>query len=55
MPAVLRREDWPAWLGETEASVADLKVLLQTYEDDGAWNLAGQQKPARPSAQAELF
>lgn len=49
MPAILRPEQWAAWLGETEASLADIKALLQTFEDDGAWNIAPQGPPPKKS------
>ena len=31
MPAVLKPEAWPAWLGEQPADVAQLKALLVPY------------------------
>jgi putative SOS response-associated peptidase YedK len=31
MPAVLRRDDWPAWLGEEPADAAHLKTVLSPY------------------------
>ena len=40
MPAILPREAWPAWLGETDAPLADVKSLLQTHEDGGEWTMA---------------
>jgi putative SOS response-associated peptidase YedK len=63
MPAILPRETWPVWLGETDASPADVKALLQTFEDGGAWTMEPQQptratrppKPVRQKAQGELF
>jgi putative SOS response-associated peptidase YedK len=50
MPAILPRESWTAWLGETDASPAEAKALLQTFEDGGNWTMTEQQssKPARP-------
>lgn len=47
MPAILPAESWPAWLGETDASLADIKALLQTFEDDGAWSIAPQEPPPK--------
>jgi putative SOS response-associated peptidase YedK len=35
MPAILPREAWTAWLGETDASLLDVKALLRTFEDGG--------------------
>lgn len=71
MPAVLPRATWPAWLGETQASPAEVKALLQTYEDGGAWTMTEQPtnrrppkppkprppkpRPPKPKAQQELF
>ena len=46
MPALLRREDWPAWLGETEAPLADVKALLKPYEDEGGWTFAPEARGA---------
>ena len=31
MPVILAEEDWPKWLGEVEASEAELKALLKPY------------------------
>lgn len=31
MPAVLKPEMWPAWLGEEPATVSDLKAMLVSY------------------------
>ncbi|MGE0830631.1 MAG: SOS response-associated peptidase [Hyphomonadaceae bacterium] len=50
MPAILRPEDWGLWLGETEASLADVKALLKTYDDAGGWDFAPEQKPAKPKS-----
>ncbi len=58
MPAILRPQDWPAWLGETDASLAEIKRLLSTYEDGGAWSIAPQdvkKAPPRPGKQSDLF
>jgi putative SOS response-associated peptidase YedK len=48
MPAILPREKWPTWLGEVQASGADVKALLRTYEDGGNWTME-PQLPSRPS------
>jgi putative SOS response-associated peptidase YedK len=39
MPAVLKPEMWPVWLGEEPATVRDLKAMLGPYptEDMIAW------------------
>jgi putative SOS response-associated peptidase YedK len=57
MPAILPREAWAAWLGETDASLEDVKALLQTYEAGGAWTMAPQPggRRDRPAVQGELF
>lgn len=59
MPAILRPEDWATWLGETDASPAEVKALLRTFEDEGEWTIAPQPAPARtprqPPPQADLF
>ena len=47
MPAILEPDDWSIWLGETGASPAEAKALLQTYEDSGAWEIAPQAAPAK--------
>lgn len=33
MPAVLASEDWPTWLGETDARTEAVKATLKTAED----------------------
>jgi len=35
MPAVLKPDMWPAWLGEQPATVRDLKAMLAPYPSDG--------------------
>jgi putative SOS response-associated peptidase YedK len=61
MPAVLPHRAWASWLGETEASLEDIKALLTTYDDGGAWGITEQEptsgRPRRPGqkAQGELF
>lgn len=47
MPAILAREAWAAWLGETDAPIAYVKALLRTYDDGGTWTLT-EQSPAKP-------
>ena len=41
MPAILRQKDWATWLGEDDASLADVKALLRTFDDEGAWEMSG--------------
>jgi putative SOS response-associated peptidase YedK len=63
MPAVLPREAWPLWLGERAASPAEVKALLQTWDDGGSWTMTEQSpsrpprppKPPKPNPQYELF
>jgi putative SOS response-associated peptidase YedK len=60
MPAILRQEDWPVWLGETNASAAEVKAVLRTFEDEGNWTMAEQEparkaKAPRRSEQGKLF
>jgi putative SOS response-associated peptidase YedK len=66
MPAILPREAWPVWLGETDAGFDEVRALLRTYEDDGAWTMAEQEQngrarprppkaPKPPPAQGSLF
>jgi putative SOS response-associated peptidase YedK len=50
MPAILPRDTWATWLGETQASLAEIKELLRTYEDGG--NLT--MEPQEPSRAARL-
>lgn len=60
MPAILPREVWSIWLGETVAAPEDVKAVLRTYEDGGSWTMT-EQTPSRPpkaskqKAQQELF
>jgi putative SOS response-associated peptidase YedK len=60
MPAILPRQAWSMWLGEIDASPDDVKALLRTFDDRGAWTMEPQQpsKPPRQpkgSAQGDLF
>lgn len=61
MPAILPREAWAAWLGETEASPAQVKALLKTYDDGSTWTMTEQASsrpppnPPKPKSQLELF
>jgi putative SOS response-associated peptidase YedK len=41
MPAVLKPESWPVWLGEQPADVPQLKTLLAPYPSDEMILLAG--------------
>ncbi len=60
MPAILREEDWPVWLGETYAPTKDIKALLGMFDDQGNWTMAEQapaksSKSAKPKPQMDLF
>lgn len=59
MPAILRQEDWAAWLGEDERSLKDVKALLRTFDDEGNWEMTEQAAPAKKakpaSTQGDLF
>ena len=46
MSAILQPEDWATWLGETDASPADVKAVLRTFEDGGNWTMT-EQEPSR--------
>ena len=47
MPATLPRETWATWLGEMDASLEDVKALLRTFDDGGAWTMEPQQPSGR--------
>lgn len=61
MPAILQPEDWATWLGETDALLADLKMVLRTFEDGGNWTMTEQAatarkaKPKKGEGQTGLF
>lgn len=60
MPAILMPEDWPMWLGEIDASLKDVKVLLRTFDDEGNWEMAEQAsststKVPKAKPQMDLF
>ncbi|MEQ1781144.1 MAG: SOS response-associated peptidase family protein [Hyphomonadaceae bacterium] len=58
MPAILREEDWSRWLGEDDAKSLDVKALLRTFDDEGAWEMSEQapSKPTKkPPPQGDLF
>ena len=42
MPAVISQQDWPVWLGETGASLPQIKGLLRPFAEDGAWDMSPQ-------------
>lgn len=63
MPAILPREAWATWLGETDAPLAEVKALLRTFDDGGNWVMTEQAstrpppppKPPRTNPQQDLF
>jgi putative SOS response-associated peptidase YedK len=59
MPALVQPEDWGKWLGETPATVAELKTMLVPIEADWDMQPAAKAKPPKPpkpqAAQRELF
>jgi len=62
MPAVLKEEDLPVWLGEVPATPEEVHAVLQTYEDDGAWDMQPEStgrgpstRPATGPEQGNLF
>ncbi len=64
MPAILAQADWPAWLGEADATYRDIKALLKTYDDCGNWEMTEQGAPSKkasspktapPKPQMDLF
>ena len=60
MPAILKQDDWPVWLGEVDRPFAEIKALLRTFDDQGAWEIreqnAAKAKPApKTKPQMDLF
>jgi putative SOS response-associated peptidase YedK len=60
MPAILRKEDWPIWLGEVDAPLKDVKARLRTFDDDGNWEMTEQAssksaKAPKTKPQLDLF
>jgi len=58
MPAILRQEDWAAWLGEDDALLKDIKGLLKTFDDEGNWEMTEQASAKSlkaAKAQGDLF
>lgn len=57
MPALIGAEDWSVWLGETPASLQEIKSLLRTSTRD--FTLEKERKapppPKPPTGQQELF
>ena len=60
MPAILPRQAWPIWLGETDASLDQIKAVLTTFEDRGTWTMTEQSpgarsRPPKRHSQPDLF
>jgi putative SOS response-associated peptidase YedK len=53
MVAVLKPEDWPAWLGETDVQLHDVKALLKTFDDAGNWEMAPQEPSSAKTSRAK--
>lgn len=56
MPAILHENDWPVWLGETDAPLSGVKTLLRTFDDNGNWDLSEQafSKSAKPKTKPQM-
>jgi putative SOS response-associated peptidase YedK len=52
MPAILDDADWATWLGETDASPADVKAVLRTVEGVN-WKMDREAPPAKPPPQPD--
>jgi putative SOS response-associated peptidase YedK len=46
MPAILAPEDWAKWLGEEQASPAEVKACLRTREEPD-WTMRPEERPRR--------
>lgn len=61
MPAILPRETWGLWLGETDAPLSEVKGLLKTFDGGANWTMTEQtpsmrpRRPQKPKAQQGLF
>jgi len=49
MPAIIKPEDWCAWLGEESKTGDELKALLVPYEGDWTMQPEKAAKPPRPA------
>lgn len=51
MPAIIPEDHWPLWLGEDRAPLAEVKAILQPFDDGGGWDMAPEpKKPRKPRA-----
>ena len=48
MPAIVAAEKWDVWLGETAATVAELKAFLRPFEGDWTMQAQARHVPAAP-------
>jgi len=57
MPALLRRDQFPAWLGEAPASQEDLLAMLRPFPADAliAWPARSKRPPLVPPGEPDLF
>lgn len=58
MPAIVCADDWPVWLGESDASLAEVNDVLRTFDDAGAWEMAPEDlraKTSRAKKQGDLL
>ena len=60
MLAIIKPDDWPVWLGESDAPLKSVKALLRTFDDEGEWEMTEQvaSKPAKApktKPQMDLF
>jgi len=56
MPAIIKPDDWDAWLGETPKTDEELKAMLVPFEGDWTMQPEKPAKPQRPErVQGSLF
>ena len=52
MPAIIRPEHQSLWLGETAAPLAEVKAILEPYDDAGGWDFGPEPKKPKPKPKA---
>lgn len=55
MPALIAEEDWAKWLGETPATIEELKAILRPSDRELKMERAGKPPSPKHRDQAELF
>lgn len=55
MPAIIPPEHWAAWLGETQATEAELKAMLRPYPDVDRMVSRPVQLPDRRMSNGDLL